>query len=210
MKNNNTTEVQQALLFSFVHEHNFGTLITHGIDGLNVSQNPFFVEFDGITPLLYFHVSMNNIHYQALQKNANITALFIGPSSYISPVWYPNPKPPTWNFQNVQIKGKAIIASNEISADIYTKAIQAEEEMLENSAAKEPHFKTIIEESLKNQAVFQVQIENIAANFHLSQQEDEMTCLGLIRELKKQDNYNSMLLAFEMEQELRKQRKRTA
>lgn len=51
------------------------------------------------------HVDKNNPHVQLLQHNKDVTAVFSGPQSYISPTLFSSEELPTWNYVQVHITG---------------------------------------------------------------------------------------------------------
>ena len=97
------------ILYAFMEQHAFGTLVTSGAAGMHVSHIPFLPERgdDGAIRLLG-HVARGNEQWQALEKAEHLAAIFQGPHAYISPSWYANhPSVPTWNYSVVHAHGKA-------------------------------------------------------------------------------------------------------
>lgn len=96
-------------LYAFMEQHAFGTLVTSGPAGMQVSHIPFLPERgeDGAIRLLG-HVARGNEQWAALEKAEHLVAIFQGPHAYISPSWYANhPSVPTWNYAVVHAHGKA-------------------------------------------------------------------------------------------------------
>jgi transcriptional regulator len=101
-------EDRRALL-DFVADHAFGTLVTAGDDGLDVSHVPFLVDEapDGRATLLT-HFARANPHVASLASAGTVLAIFQGPHAYVSPTWYENhPAVPTWNYAVVHAYGRA-------------------------------------------------------------------------------------------------------
>ena len=100
----------EAALVAFIEAHGFGTLVSTGARGLDVSHIPFLPErgADGRLRLLA-HVARANAQWQALAEAAHVVAIFEGPHAYVSPTWYgEQPSVPTWNYAVVHAHGKAV------------------------------------------------------------------------------------------------------
>ncbi len=96
-------------LVDFVERNAFGTLVSSGPSGLDVSHVPFVVEEadDGRLALLT-HFARANPQSQNLERAASLLAIFHGPHAYVSPTWYENhPAVPTWNYAVVHAHGRA-------------------------------------------------------------------------------------------------------
>lgn len=54
-----------------------------------------------------------NGHWRILQENSEVTAIFHGPDTYITPSWYASGRDvPTWNYAVVHIQGRAKLIEN--------------------------------------------------------------------------------------------------
>ena len=101
-------EDDPAALLAFVERHAFGTLVSAGAKGLDVSHIPFLPErgADGRLRLLG-HVARANAQWEALPAAAHVVAIFEGPHAYVSPSWYgEHPSVPTWNYAVVHAHGR--------------------------------------------------------------------------------------------------------
>lgn len=96
-------------LYRFVEEHAFGTLVSAGPGGLDVSHLPFLPERDASGRVrLLAHVARANGHWKALETARDVVAIFHGPHAYVSPTWYSShPAVPTWNYAVVHAHGRA-------------------------------------------------------------------------------------------------------
>ncbi len=96
-------------LVDFIERHAFGTLISAGPGGLDVSHIPFLVADRGEAGLrLVGHVARANGHWKALGDARHVLAVFQGPHAYVSPTWYEHhPSVPTWNYAVVHAHGRA-------------------------------------------------------------------------------------------------------
>jgi transcriptional regulator len=98
----------EASLLAFIEEHAFGTLVSTGTNGLDVSHIPFVPErgADGRIRLLA-HVARANAQWEALAGAQHVVAIFEGPHAYVSPSWYAeHPSVPTWNYAVVHAHGR--------------------------------------------------------------------------------------------------------
>lgn len=99
----------RRVLVDFVERHAFGTLVSTGPAGLDVSHVPFLVdEADDGRLTLLTHFARANPQSQHLEASASVLAIFQGPHAYVSPTWYENhPAVPTWNYAVVHAHGRA-------------------------------------------------------------------------------------------------------
>jgi transcriptional regulator len=55
------------------------------------------------------HMDRNNPHTALMDEGAHVTALFHGPSSYMTPKIYPTPHYPGWNYVTVRVEGMSTV-----------------------------------------------------------------------------------------------------
>ena len=92
-------------LHALIKADNFGTLISNGSGGIEVSHLPFLL--DAGRNVLRAHMARGNSQWQSLASGADVVAIFHGPHHYISPSWYANhPSVPTWNYAVVHVTGR--------------------------------------------------------------------------------------------------------
>jgi transcriptional regulator len=99
---------REALL-RFMRDNAFGTLVSSGDAGLQVSHVPFIAEPGADGKLrLKAHVARANEQWKSLEGARELLAIFQGPHGYVSPGWYrQHPSVPTWNYAVVHAHGKA-------------------------------------------------------------------------------------------------------
>jgi transcriptional regulator len=99
----------EARLVELIERHAFGTLVSSGPAGLQVSHIPFVPERGADDKLrLHGHVARANDQWQSLEGAAEVLAIFHGPHAYVSPGWYQqHPSVPTWNYAVVHAHCKA-------------------------------------------------------------------------------------------------------
>lgn len=92
-------------LHALIRAENFGTLISNGANGIEVSHLPFLL--DAGRHVLRAHMARGNPQWQSLASAAEVVAVFHGPHHYVSPSWYANhPSVPTWNYAVVHVTGR--------------------------------------------------------------------------------------------------------
>jgi transcriptional regulator len=88
------------------------TLVLSATNGLESAFAPVIVSED--RQKLYSHLARANSWWRAVTPGAEVLALFVAASAYVSPLNYPsrieNPNVvPTWNYVMVQVRGKVRI-----------------------------------------------------------------------------------------------------
>jgi transcriptional regulator len=197
------------IIKDFIQEHNFGTIISSINSAVFITHTPFLIEFTKDEKLfLRGHIALANEQAATLLDNSEVTCLFQGPHCYISPSWYVDPNVPTWNYKSVQVKGKLTQLQGEDAKKLMSDIFNFYESKMDKPMTISDIPFEMLNEDMRGIFIFEILATNIEASFKLSQNKDDISYSRIIRELKKQDDYNSMLIAFEMEQEL-KQRKKT-
>ncbi len=102
-----SADVDEAL--SLMDANSFATVITV-VDGDPViSHLPLVVKLEGDSINLIGHLARMNPHWKSFSKDqnsSNVTVVFQGAHTYISPEWYTKNDVPTWNYSTVHVKGK--------------------------------------------------------------------------------------------------------
>ena len=85
----------------------FGSLVTHGPEGLSVTHMPFV--YDAGTRTLRGHVARANAQ-PGRDGGGEALTTFVGPNAYVSPNHYPSKQQhgrvvPTWNYESVDAFG---------------------------------------------------------------------------------------------------------
>ena len=93
---------------AFIERHAFGTLVSTGPDGLQVSHVPFLARREAGKVVLLGHLARANDHWRGLETAGEVLAIFQGPHAYVSPGWYAqHPSVPTWNYSAAHAQGRA-------------------------------------------------------------------------------------------------------
>ena len=97
-------------LRAIVEANSFGLLVSSGAEGPVASHLPFMIDLDPETGAgsLHCHMARANTHWQAIESDPAVLAVFGGAHGYISPRWYTTPVGvPTWNYVAVHVHGRA-------------------------------------------------------------------------------------------------------
>ncbi|BCZ80164.1 FMN-binding negative transcriptional regulator [Paraburkholderia terrae] len=112
-------ETRKEVLHSRIVQHPFGTLITHGSNGLDANHIPFeLAAEDGELGVLRAHVARANPVWQEVANGDEVLVVFHAGDAYISPNWYPSKhelhkQVPTWNYMVVHAHGRITILDDE-------------------------------------------------------------------------------------------------
>jgi predicted FMN-binding regulatory protein PaiB len=86
------------------------TLISQTPAGPAVTQVPLILDpTRGSRGALIGHMDRNNPHTALMDGGAQVTALFHGPNSYMTPKIYPMPHYPGWNYVTVRVDGMSTV-----------------------------------------------------------------------------------------------------
>jgi transcriptional regulator len=121
-------ETDPERLAAIIGDHNFGTLITAGPQGLLATHLPFVA--DPTRPLnrLHAHMAKANPHWRDVGEGADALAIFQGPHAYVSASWYANRRVPTWNYIAVHVYGRVrILHRPEEVLDVLARTVTHQE-----------------------------------------------------------------------------------
>jgi transcriptional regulator len=100
-----------AALHAAIRAHGFGSLVTVGADGIEVSHVPMLVD-PAPAPYgtLIGHLSKANEQWRRARPDVPALAMFLGPDAYITPAWYATKQEsgkvvPTWNYVAIHASG---------------------------------------------------------------------------------------------------------
>jgi len=159
-------ETDPARIAALIEANSFGTLVTHGPDGLSATHVPFLVHRDGDRLVLSAHLGAPNPQC-ALLDGGRALAIFTGPHAYISPLWYrTQPAVPTWDYVAVHIHGtlEAVTDLADTSAILRALAVQDPEHF--DLDALPAQFRASMIAGIR---AFRLPAERIEAQWKLSQ-----------------------------------------
>lgn len=188
----------EAELFEFIEQWSFADLITTNEGELFVNHVPFV--FDKSQNKLYGHLAINNPQCTLLEKADDLTIVFKGANSYISPSWYvTQDMVPTWNFEAVHILGKARLVDNNRLISILEKLTEKHEEQFENRWKMDKVSKPKLDIMLKLIVGFEIEINSIKGKSKLSQNRSIEDRVSVISGLRDQRDNMALSIADKME-----------
>lgn len=147
---------------------------------------------DGAT--LVGHCAKANPQWKQFTDGQKLTAIFHGPHSYISPVWY-EPKPdnvPTWNYAAIHVQGhKSILPAEDEVFRILNKITNHFESEYATGWSLPPEANDEIVGLLRQIVAFRIEIKDIQAKFKLSQKQsssDRNNVISNLSEMNKSLN----------------------
>ncbi len=169
-------------MISVIKHFPLGILITAKDGKPFVTHIPFI--YNETTKKLVAHIDRNNPQVETLQNYTEVTVVFKGPDTYISPSVYSTPQLPTWNYIIVHITGN-IQLINEPEA--VKNTMVAMTEFLEGSEQKfilkndDPRMERLINYI----QAFEIDITHWEGKFKLSQDKIPQDFENAKRELIK-------------------------
>ena len=91
-------------MISVIKHFPLGILVTAKDGKPFVTHIPFI--YNETSKKLVAHLDRSNPQLETLTENAEVTVVFKGPDTYISPSIYSTPQLPTWNYIIVHVTGK--------------------------------------------------------------------------------------------------------
>ena len=91
-------------MISVIKKFPLGILVTAKDGNPFVTHIPFI--YNETSKKLVAHIDRNNPQMETLNDGAEVTVVFKGPDTYISPSIYTTPQLPTWNYIIVHLTGK--------------------------------------------------------------------------------------------------------
>ncbi|MEM9621283.1 MAG: FMN-binding negative transcriptional regulator [Pseudomonadota bacterium] len=103
-------EADRELLYTLIRKHPLATLVTLAHGEVAVNHLPMHLCCNA-EPCLQAHVPRASEVWRHVQDH-DVTAVFHGPQSYVTPSWYPGKAAhgrvvPTWNYAVVHVRGRA-------------------------------------------------------------------------------------------------------
>jgi len=187
-------------LLDFINKWNFADLITVNQGKLMSNKVPLLVDVE--QNVLYGHFGRTNEQLQALESADDVMVIFSGLHSYISPQWYVSDgMVPTWNFETVQVKGKASLLDNDglvMMLEKLTKKHEGNSDAPWSMAALDENRR----EKMLNAIVgFKIDVEHIEGKQKFSQNRSDDDRESVINALQQQDE-TAKAMAVIMQQQL--------
>jgi len=184
-------------LFEFIEQWSFGNLITTYKGEIFVNAVPLVIDKE--QNKLYGHLAVSNPQLSLLEKAEDLAVIFNGANAYISPSWYVSQEMvPTWNFESVQIKGRAKKVSKDRLLVILEQLTEKHERQFEQpwklDKVSAPKFNAMVEMIVG----FEIDISSIKGKSKLSQNRSVEDRVGVISGLRNQNESMSLSIADKM------------
>lgn len=173
---------------SLIEAHPFATLISPDC----VSHIPLIIDETKDVLTLQGHVARKNPHWQSLERDGRVLALFHGPHAYITPRWYAEHDVPTWNYAVVHATCSVRLINTRAPLTALVAKLAAH---FERGAAEPWAFS--LPEDLRGDALaqaivgFELKVEMLGAKFKLSQNRSQIDQAGVKRGLAQRTDDDS-------------------
>ncbi|MCF6250173.1 MAG: FMN-binding negative transcriptional regulator [Methylococcaceae bacterium] len=185
-------------MFEFIEQWSFGDLVTTSEGELFVNHVPFVIDKE--MNKIYGHFAIKNPQLALLEKAADLLVIFKGAYTYISPNWYVSQEMvPTWNFESVQVRGKAKLVSDGKLLTILEQLSEKHERLFENLWSLNNISESKINTMMKMIVGFEIDILTIKGKSKLSQNRSVEDRAGVISGLRAQNASMASIIADKME-----------
>jgi transcriptional regulator len=194
-------EPERTRLLQFMEEHPFIFLTGSFLNGHQVAtQVPVVVteKADGL--YLEGHLMRNTDHHSAFVENAQVLAVFTGPSAYVSASWYTTPGiGSTWNYMSIHVPGLIrFLTSTELMDLMHRFTLKFEAGNTQSPTVYANLTSDYLGKMMPAIVGFEIKIETIENVFKLSQNRDEQSYTNIIAQLRARGG-GSSAVAEEME-----------
>ncbi len=180
--------------FKFLGSHFLGQLITSTNGYIIQTYVPFIIDKEN--SCLYGHIAKQNKQVEALNAADDLIVTFLGEDAYISPSWYQSTEQvPTWNYQAVEIKGKAQLLDQQGTLFVVDRLSQIHESQFTDPWLIGKLSENKINAMLKAIVGFRIEITEIKGHSKMSQNKDVQDIQGVIDGLLSQQDSASHRVA---------------
>tara|TARA_R110002124_G_scaffold122424_1_gene281016 strand:+ start:1622 stop:2227 length:606 start_codon:yes stop_codon:yes gene_type:complete len=169
-------------MISVIKHFPLGMLVTAENGKPFVTHIPFI--YNETTKKLVAHIDRNNPQLQTLNDDNEVTVVFKGPDTYISPSIYSTPQLPTWNYIIIHVTGNIKLINK---PEAVKKTMVDMTEFLEGETQKfelkndDPRMERLINYI----QAFEIEITNWEGKFKLSQDKIPQDFENAKEELKR-------------------------
>ncbi|WP_243355250.1 FMN-binding negative transcriptional regulator [Bacillus litorisediminis] len=180
-------------ILNFIEENSFATLFSKVSGSPYATHLPLMLDRD--ENILVGHFARANSQWKDIE-NQEVLAVFHGPHTYVSPVWYQTELAvPTWNYVAVHVYGKAELIKNqdELMEHLHVLVDKYEDK---NSPFRLNVLDSKFAEGLSKGVVgLKINIEKIEAKAKLSQNKSKEIQERIIEHLEQSTSENSRKIA---------------
>jgi transcriptional regulator len=174
--------LDQQKMISVMKAYPFATLVSASEGNPLITHIPII--YNDESGKLVAHIDKYNPQVATLQNGAEVTVIFKGPDTYISPSIYTTRQLPTWNYIIVHIKGEITLINDPSHAKDTMIAMTAFLEGTDQKFVLEKES-TRMQRSIKYIQAFDITITSWEGKFKLSQDKNEQDQENAKQELIK-------------------------
>jgi transcriptional regulator len=190
----------------FIHDNNFGTLVSWDGKTPLASHLLFAVEAGRTGKLsLNCHLARANDQWRTFKPDQEVLAIFGGAHTYISPRWYEQTEAnvPTWNYMAVHAYGIPRLITDQAELRRLLKKLVDRYES--DTGVPQPYQvesmpADLLEEKMKGVVGVQILVTKIQAKFKLSQNRTRAERENVAAQLEERSDANSLGIARAMRQ----------
>jgi transcriptional regulator len=166
-----------------------GVLITSGAGGVKANLVPFFLVRGGQSLVLKAHLARANDQTADLAGGGEAVVMFLGPSAYVSPSFYPTKAEtgrvvPTWNYAAVEARGTPKIMDDSIwLRDQIEDLTRRQEGERPNPWAVDDAPADYIDAMMRAIVGVEITLTSLEGKWKVSQNQPEINRLGVIHGL---------------------------
>ncbi len=198
-------ETDVAVLHRCIQTHPLGALVTLAANGIDANHIPFLIDPEP-SPLgtLRAHVARGNHVWREYVQDARCLVIFQGPSSYVSPSWYPSKEDagkvvPTWNYVVLHARGHMRVVDDPSWIAAHVTALTDAHEERRASRWRTTDAPSDFFASLTRGIVgIEIQIEELVGKWKLGQNRSAEDRAGVIEGLQREGTPSADAVATEM------------
>ncbi|WP_295503511.1 FMN-binding negative transcriptional regulator [Limnohabitans sp. Rim8] len=182
--------------------HSLGAWVCHAHGQLIANHIPFVLDAKhGSHGRLLAHVSRANPVWRQLIGGAPSVVMFMGPSAYITPSWYPGKRQhgkvvPTWNYVTVHAHGMARAMEDTCwILDVLNRLTDTQESQRTEPWKVSDAPSAYIEKMLRAVVGIEITIDRVEGRLKVNQDEDEQDRRGTVEGLQHSTDASTQVLA---------------
>lgn len=182
--------------------HSLGAWVCHAHGQLIANHIPFVLDAKhGSHGRLLAHVSRANSVWRELIGGAPSVVMFMGPSAYITPSWYPGKHQhgkvvPTWNYVTVHAHGMARAMEDTCwILDVLNRLTDTQESQRTEPWKVSDAPSAYIDKMLRAVVGIEITIDRVEGRLKVSQDEDEQDRRGTVEGLQHSTDASTQVLA---------------
>lgn len=182
--------------------HPLGAWVCHAHGQLIANHIPFVLDAKhGSHGRLLAHVSRANPVWRQLIGGAPSVVMFMGPSAYITPSWYPGKRQhgkvvPTWNYVTVHAHGMARAMEDTCwILDVLNRLTDTQESQRTEPWKVSDAPSAYIDKMLRAVVGIEITIDRVEGRLKVSQDEDEQDRRGTFEALRHSTDTSTQVLA---------------